>query len=280
MEDKKFYLPIGFKHEGKDIVELPIANTGGEAEKIYTKKPNQSKIHTWFGQVLSASIDNIDGVPIAKEFLAQEDKEDIPALVRQIPFIDCGGLLMQVQRECWEDEIKEQRITCTNCGAKLTADIDLKKINIPKNKGGVQETFLVKLDEPFTIETNGIEQLAPYEGITFNAIRFRVVTLGDAIKREQVAKDQILFWRNIAFDTMEDLVSIDENGKEKNVAEGYISKLGMKLFTGGFNSKTLKKIRAGVQETLPSVKFYYEDDCPQCSEATPFFASVSNFFSV
>ena len=38
------------------------------------------------------------------------------------------------------DEIKEQKITCTNCGTKLTADIDLKKIKIPRNKNGVQET--------------------------------------------------------------------------------------------------------------------------------------------
>ena len=47
----KFTLPIGFKHNGKDIKDLAIAETGGEAEKIYTKRPSTSKLHTWFGQV-------------------------------------------------------------------------------------------------------------------------------------------------------------------------------------------------------------------------------------
>lgn len=280
MADKTFKLPIGLVVDGLSIKELPIALTGGESEKIYTAKPSQAKIHTWFGQVLATSIASINGVSIAKEYNKQDDKEDIPDLVRRIPFIDCGGLLMQVQRECWEDMIKDQKITCATCRTKLDADIDLNKIEIPMDDSDVVESFLVKLDEPFTIETNGVEQLAIYEGVTFNAIRFRVATLGDAIKREGVVKDQLIFWRQIAFDTMQDLVLISESGKEENVAEGYIARLGMKLFTSGFNSKTLKKIRTGMQETLPSVKFFYEEDCPKCGEPTPFFASVSNFFSV
>lgn len=282
--DKVFYLPIGLKIDGKEIVELPIAKTGGEAEKIFTKKPAQSKIHTWFGQVLSASIESINGEKIASEYLRADntDRDEIPALVKKIPFIDCGSLLIQVQRECWEDMITDQKITCTNCGAKLNADIDLNRITIPNNGEGrkpVLEEYVVKLDVPYTISHPKVEQLKEYEGVEFNAIKFRVATLGDAIKREGIVKDQILFWREIAFDTMTDLLFIDEKGNEIPVAEGYITKIGKKLLTDTFTSKTLKKIRAGMQDTLPSAKFYYEEDCPECSQPTPFFATVSNFFS-
>lgn len=275
----KFYLPIGFKHNGKDITELPIANTGGDAEKIFTKKPSASKLHTWFAQVIAVAVSEINGVTIASEFIKQEDKNKIPAEILLIPFIDAGTLMMQIQRECWEDMMKNQRLTCVNCGEKLDAEIDLKKIAIPINETGKAILdYTVKLTKTYTINT-GIDIMAQYEGFKFNRVKFRVATLGDGINHQEVLKDEVTFWRELAFDTIIGLSYIDEAGEETVVPDGYIEKRGKVFFTRDMDSKSLKEIRKGMQETMPSAKYFYEEDCPICSKTTPFFASVSNFFS-
>lgn len=278
-----FYLPVGFKHNGKDILELPIAETGGDAEKIYTKKPSTLKLHTWFAQVISVSVKSIAGDSIASDFIKQEDKTNIPEAVRKIPFVDAGTLLIQIQRECWEAVIKNQKVTCSHCGSVLDADIDLHKIHIPTPKDEEREEkpiedLVVKLPKTYEIDSK-IEQLVEYDGYKFNRIKFRVATLGDAIKHEQIARDELQFWRNIAFDTMLSLYYEDKSGKIIEVPDGYIAKRGKQLFTKDFNTPTLKEIRGGLQKGLPSAKFYYEEECPVCDTPTPFFASVTNFFS-
>ena len=275
-----FNLPIGLTIGGKDILELGIADTGSEAEKIYTKRPKQGKLHTWMGQVISVSVSEIGGVSIASEFIKQVDKNIISEEVKKIPFLDAGSLLVQIQRECWEDTIPEQKIKCTNCGANLTAEIELKKIISPVNvdKKALTE-YTIKLKKPHIIKT-GIEVLDDYEGYKFNRMVFRTVTLGDAINHEGIAKDEVQFWRNLAFDTLLDLYYEDEKGEILQVPKGFIAKRGKALFQNDLDSKKLKEIRTGMQTTQPSTKTYYEENCPECSEPTPFFASVSHFFQV
>jgi len=53
----------------------------------------------------------------------------------------------------------------------------------------------------------------------------------------------------------------------------------MLIFNKDLSTASLKELRKGLQTTLPSAKFYYEEPCPSCSKDTPFFASVSNFFT-
>lgn len=280
MPEEKFYLPIGFKLSDSDVTDATIAETGGEAEKIYTDQPTRTKLHSWFGKVLAISIGNLGGVEIASEYEKQKDKEVIPDTVLKIPFVDVGSLLVQVQRECWEKEIKDQKITCVNCGEKLTADIDLAKIEVPyRDEKPVEETMLVKFDKTYTIGEQ-VEQLREYEGLRYNAIRFRIPTLEDAIRHQGVSKDEVIFWRNVAFDTMRDLVFIDTEGNEEMLPKGWVTKRGKQLFTKDFSSRTLKSIRKSLQVDLPSVKYFYEEDCPVCSQPTPFFASSGNFFAV
>lgn len=280
---KRFILPIGFTHNGKDILEMPIAETGGEAEKIFTKKPSASNIYTWFGQVLSVAIESVGGDEVSSEYIKSEDKKKIPDVVKNIPFIDAGTLLIQVQRECWEDMISDQEVKCKNCGTKLKADIDLNRIEIPNEEVEERkpiEFFDVKLPMTYTIQKS-VEQLDEFNGLKFNHIKFRVATLGDAIKHEMVSKDEVLFWRNIAFDTMVGLFYKNEKtGDVEEVPSRYITLRGKQFFTKDFNSKTLREIRKGLQVSLPSAKFFYEEECPECGENTPFFASVGNFFMV
>lgn len=275
-----FLLPIGMTIGGKEILSLPIADTGSEAEKVYTKKPKQGKIHTWMGQVISVSVSSIGDNPIASEFIKQEDKSVISEYVKSIPFLDAGSLLIQIQRECWEDTIEDQKIKCTNCGTNLTADVELYKIKTPENKDGKAMTdYVVKLKKPHIIRT-GIDLLEEYEGFRFNRMKFRTMTLGDAINHEGVTKDEVQFWRNVAFDTLTELYMEEENGTITAVPNGFITRRGKALWSTDLDSKKLKEIRSGMQTTQPSTKTYYEENCPECDEPTPFFAQVGHFFQV
>lgn len=276
----KLDLPIGLSIAGKDIVELTIADTGSEAEKIYTKKPKQGKQHTWIGQVIAISVSDINGTPIASEFIKSPDQNIIPDEVKQIPFLDAGSLLIQIQRECWEEVITDQKIRCTNCGTNLTADIELHKIITPVNTSGKAITeYTVKLKKPHVIRT-GVEALDEFEGYQFNRLVFRTATLGDAMNHEGVSKDEVQFWRNIAFDTLVDLHLEEDNGEITSVPKSFLARRGKALFTKDLDSKNLKEIRTGMQITQPSTKTYYEDECSECNSMTPFFASVNHFFQV
>lgn len=271
-------LPIGFSIGGKDIMELQVADTGSEAEKIYTKKPKQGKVQTWIGQVIAVSVTEIAGTPVASEFIKSEDKNNIPDLVKQIPFLDAATLLLQIQKECWEEVIPDQRVQCVNCGTNLKVDIELEKLAIPDNGTGKPlHEYVVKLKKPHIIKT-GVEILEEYEGYKFNRLKFRTATLGDAITHEGVMKDEVLFWRNLAFDTLLDLYHEDENGEITPVPKGFIVKRGKTLFNKDFDTKKLKEIRSGMQTTQPSMKASYEEECPSCSEMTPLFAQPSYFF--
>lgn len=281
MDNRKFYLPIGYKYNGTNIIDIDIAETGGEAEKVYTKKPSQTNVYSWFAKVISVSSERIADKAVSEDFIKSKD-EEIPEIVKQIPLIDAGTLLIQVQRECWEDKISEQEIKCRNCGTRLVAEVDLNKIEIPNSDNSEREPmeyYEVKLPRTYTISTD-IEQLKEYDGLKFNYLRFRVATLGDAIKHEKVSKDEVLFWRNIAFDTLTGLFYKGDDGVVDEVPNRYISLRGKQLFTKDFNTKTLRDVRKGMQTTLPSAKYFYNEECPECGQETPFFASVGHFFMV
>ena len=272
-------LSIGFMAGATEVMQVRVADTGSEAEKIYTKKPKQGQVNTWMGQVIAVSVSEIAGQPIASEFLKQTDKKIIPELVKKIPFLDVGSMLIQIQRECWEDVIPDQRIKCTNCGTNLKVDVELDKIITPKNPEGKPITeYVVKLKKPHIIQT-GIDILSDWEGLRFNRLKFRTLTLGDAINHEGVAKDDVQFWRNMAFDTLLDVYYEDEeSGEIITLPPGFLVRRAKALWLKDFDTKKLKEIRTGMQTTLPSTKAYYEETCPECDEQTPFFANVSYFF--
>lgn len=278
-----FVLPIGLMYKDYKIIELPIAPTGGEAEKIYTKKPTATNLYTWFGKVITVSVGTVAGESLADTFIKQaDDKKEIPQLVKKIPLLDVGALLIQIQRECWEDVIGNQRVQCVHCGQVHNATIDLNRIEMPNTENPdkeVESEYLVDLKRVYTIQSD-IEQMAEYNGMKFNKIKFRTPTLEDALKHENVSKDEIIFWQNIAFDCIKGLVYEVEDEEYAEVPSSYIARRGKQLFSKDFNSKTLKAIRLGLQTGQPTAKSFYEEECPNCGKDTPFFASIGSFFMV
>jgi hypothetical protein len=280
---EKLLLPVGFKFENFFVTEFDVAETGGEAEKIYTEVPSDTNLYTWFAKVIAISVSNIAGMPIASNIINDISlgKEiSIPDVIYKIPLVDVGSLLLQIQRICWQDVIQDQKILCNFCGKELVADIDLKKIAVPVNAGEIIEEQVIRLDKTYTIST-GIEQLLDYEGKQFNNITVRVPVLSDAIRHQNISSDDLMFWRKIAFDCQKNLFFQETESSERQyVPEGYIGRRGMLFFSKDLHSKTLKIIRNKLQSGLPSAKFYYEGECP-CprKKQIRYFTDVSNFFS-
>lgn len=276
-----FKLSIGFVHDGVNITELPMANTGSEAEKVYSEKPKQTGLYDWFCRVVAVSVESIGGVNIASEFIKGGMKE-IPEVIKEIPFLDLGGLIIQIQRACWEDTIKNQKFKCTSCGTTLETDIDLERIEIPHTSEVIEE-MRIKLRQEVTIDTSAFAsaEMEEYNGKKFNQLVFKVAKSRDALRHQAIIKDEVKFWRDMSFDTIKGLELVDDEGNViDTIGQGYVAKRGKAIFTKDLNSKSLHAVRRGLQVDLPTAKYFYDDTCFECGESTPFFASVGSFFTI
>lgn len=274
---KVFVLPQGLKlSEEEDGVlrELPIAPTTGEAEKVFTKKPNNQTLYSWFGRIVSAAVESIDGVPVSVPFLKDATKQ-IPDAVKNLTIADVGSLLIQIQRECWQPVIENQQIKCTSCGANLSTDVELHRIEVEVPEEVHPFDVKIALGSRYKVVT-GLEAYSEYEGKTYDTATFRAPTLRDALKYEKIAQDEVNFWRRISLDCLLEL-SDSESGEVLGM--DFINKRGMVLMNKDWNTITLKNVRFKLQTSYPSAKFFYEDECDRCGAMTPFFASVQNFFS-
>jgi hypothetical protein len=274
--------------DGSIIKELPIYKGGAEVEKVYTSDKSTSSLYSWFADVISASISHCNGESIAENFLegVAKGKKIHPALVLDIPLPEVGNLMLQIQRECWQDTVKNQDTICKWCGDAVTIpEIELNLIEIPEIK--VFHDFIpVNIGEQI-VDVTGIDIMKDYNGRKYNTLYFRTPTLRDAIRHEKVAADDVVFWRNIAFDTLTQITfeEIVQDGEEsKQVKESldaqYITLRSKQIFTKDLGTKALKAVREALQNFIPSAKMYYEDDCP-CPKKRkmPYFVVPGDFFS-
>ncbi len=287
--ENKLVLPVGISADGAIVKEITLANTSGTAEEVYTSKPSASKLYTWLGEVISVSVQEIAGIPVYHTFMKTfNTTRMIPPVVKKLPLNDVGTLILQIQRECWQDIIPNQRVMCQKCGTDFTADIDLKKIEIEVE--GKEYPFIdIKLSKTYTI--NHPEDIYDqFKGESFNCIRFRVPTLGDAIRHEKLNIEEITFWRTMAFECAEDFLMVEtefnedlgrevEIRREVSVAPGYVNQRGTLIFKNDLSTMDLRRVRTGLTGELPSAKMYYEDTCACGKYQVPFYTAVDNFFS-
>lgn len=288
MQDN-FVLPIGFMLNGTPVKTLGIANISGDAETVLTRKPKKGKLYTWMGQVVSAAVESIGGEAVSAPFLAriQKNPDEVPELVQKIPLIDIGSLLIQIQRECWESEIENQRVRCVHCGGvmqKVTLELD--KIEVPEGDPVPVESFLIDLKQDISISAGESTIMQPYDGLKYNHIRVLVPTLKDAINAQSNVRtagdeqQEINFWRDVLFNCITDFVYKDATGAGAiSLPEGFLAKRGKLIFTKDWNTKVNKHVRKMLQTTLPAALFYYTDECTHCHEDTPFYANSGSFFA-
>lgn len=288
-------MPIGVNHNGDTLREVTFLETNGVAEKIFTTR-SPEKPYTWMAQVLTIAIGSIGSHDIASK--AREEYRrtrgfTIPEVIKNIPFSEVNTLLVEVHRKCWEDIIPNQESICKYCNSKMhNLTIDLNRIEF-------DEADLLKLDEitdrdnwyefsldlpvGYKFEALGKGKDKMYEefaGKTFNRMKFRTPTLGDAIKNEKYANDNIGFWRRLAADSLLEIIEVDPEGSElSELPPQAKAQLGIKLFNDILSGRDLKAIRNALQEYYPTLPFYYEEECPSCQRQTPVTIEAGSFFS-
>lgn len=282
MDERTLKLPVGLQVGDELVKEVPVAETSGMAEEVYTSRPSETKLYTWFGEIIAVSLSAIGKDPVASEFAKTfNSTRTIPKAVRRLPLNDVGSLIIQIQRECWEDTIEKVQVPCRMCSKIIETDVDLNRIPIPETENEVYEHVLIKLSSVYKIDTSstGAKQLEQYDGLQFNALKLRVPTLEDAIKREKLNGDEVAFWKNIIFDCLISLQHLDEDGAVLDEIDDYHTKRGLVLLKKDLKSKDLKKVRSQITGSLPSMKFFYEDTCACGKYEVPIFAPQANFFS-
>jgi len=270
----------GVEVAGEIIYELPIAETTGIAETVYTRVPEENDLYEYFAEILSVSIRNIGKEPIAAPFVNDFNKtRTIPLLIKKLGFLDVGTLILQIHRECWEDVLPRQKLSCINCGRSFEAEVDLNKIIIPERINNRVTEVVVNLKKDYKIKYKTSDAFKEFKGLEFNTLVFRNITLQDALNNQGVATEEVILWRNFASDTLLRLEYRKNGVVEEVIPDVYKQGRAGLIFSRDLGTKQLRLVREGLQKAYPSANMYYEDKCPHCRKNTPYVFNTQNFFS-
>ena len=291
-------LPAGLHYQGAVHTEVEFLKTNGIAEKVFVKKL-ADKPYTWQARVAAIAIKRIGTIPIGaavrEEFINTGDFK-IPEPINQLPLAELNTLLVEIHRNLWQAIIPKQEFICKFCSKRLENTIDLTKIDyspedlefIKKNPPESFTEILVYLKDGFEIDDIkelSREDLIPYKGMNFNKLTFRVPVVKDAINHERFAEDTVDFWRKISLDCLLKIESVEDgdtpterlNAELPIIAKSY---MGIRFFDLHLSSEDLKGIREELTEYIPTLPFYYLDECP-CDRRLmiPHIMEASGFFS-
>jgi hypothetical protein len=298
------------------VKDYTLLRSNGVAEQVFTDK-SQTKPYTWMGKVISIAVNNIGNVEIAGKCRADFLKSEtftIPPIVNAIPLADASSMVTEIHRTVWKHIIRQARVICDHCGQSMDIDIDLRRIVLLEedvkllHSQDSWEHIVIDVPYGWKFESPRVvgSQADPYEsykGVEFNRFVIRMPTLGDAIKNEQLFLDSITFWRKMAFDCLVSIQAItpltddqydefDNKGtRVKEFAAGRTviaempselkNVLGMKIFNECLDVKDLAEIRVGLRDEIPTLPFWYEEDCanPTCRKTTAVTVEANDFFS-
>jgi len=284
-----FDLKIGTKVAGGDPqTSVSLLEVNGVAEEVFLKRlPDRP--YTWMGQVLSVGIDRIGntviGSPAREDYLKNANIAFAPEIL-SLPIAEVNTLLVEIHRRVWKHEIRNQECTCKYCGNTLFVDIDLNRLEYSAESleklGEKEDPFTVVVDLPrgwkFSAPKLGNGQgespFVQYDGLVFDRFTFRVPTLAVAIKNEK-QRDQVKFWRAVAYDCLVEVVCTDQDIVLPK--EAYMM-LGLKLYNQILTGPDLGAIREALRECLPVLPLAYEETCPHCSHNTPVIMEQTSFF--
>lgn len=291
-----FKLLVGYYYEGKYVRDISLLRSNGSAEKVFVQKiPN--KPYTWMAQVLSIACGTIGGhevAPRVRERFAKSQFVETPAIVMQMPIADVNTCMLEIHRRAWRHLLRNQTNVCKWCAKELRQDIELNDIDLsPEDKEKFDpnhewKQIVCDLPYGYTYRAKGSDgrKLFPdLDGVTFNRFVFRIPTLMDGIRHEQLSDDSIVFWRKVAYDCLVEMqaVSPQPTGEVSVVASfGSEQKpaFGPRLFDEELDAEDLGAIREAIRETLPTMPFFYETVCPCPSQKMiPVSFSAGSFFS-
>lgn len=287
-------LPIGAFLNGTELKEYTLLRSNGIAEKVYTDRI-QEKPYTWIANVLTIGIDNLEGHkigPIARAEYSSSEEVTIPEVIKSLSLAAANTLLIELHRKTWQKHIPDQECFCKYCGFKNILDVnldnlkmheeDLKRLRSKENWSELEcdlETGYTFTAKQMLGGSKEDKAYSEFDGITFNRLVFRNPNLGDAIALEKQAATPVIFWRRLAFRTLQKVLALDGDGNiltELPLQAVHMS--GMKLFDEELDRDDLKAIRSCIRD-VPTLPFDYLIECKSCRAETPMIIEGSELFA-
>lgn len=275
----KNVMPIGFVQDGKWYQKFDLMEIDEALERvIHNVKLQQTHPQVWIKQVVAGLLDNIEGEQIGWD-VRESNFKKIPKIVDRIPLSDAGYILVAGHVAEFGECINDVEQKCLNCGKKFLTDIDLTKLKVNYAESPI-EAFSVDLEKGFIRKSDSKKEKLGFEDIPFNRYWFRVPTIADGIKFEELFAEatRLDFNMRVIQSCLLKVESVDKDGSvielEKKYREMYGSLLIRELKAV---DRTL--IRRKFNE-LPSIEMRYSSVCSKCGEDTIVFADPSNFFPV
>ncbi len=272
-------LPIGIVKDGKWFRKFDLMDIDESLERvIHNTKLVQNHPQLWIKQVVAGLLDKIEGESIGWE-TRDDNFKKIPKIVDSIPLADAGYIMVAGHINEFGEQLENVEQKCMNCGKKFVADIDLSKLDKEYAESPI-ETFVVNLQKGFVRKSDKVKDKLGFEDIPFNRYTFRVPTIADGIKYEELYSEvtRLDFNMSIIKNCLMNVEAVDDSGSaiemEKKYREMYNT-----LLIRDLKGVDRTMIRKAFNE-LPSITMKYDSICPKCGEDTSIFADPSSFFPI
>ncbi len=287
-------LNIGYNVNGEYTRSVSLLKSNGVAEEVFSKKTSD-KPYTWIANCLTIAVKSIGSVDVgveARQNYLKDNVVNIPKVIKDMPMADANSLLLEIHRRTWKNLVEKQEIMCKYCAKTAIADVDLDRIDLTDDDknliaGSPKFEFIIcdLVDgcdlTPIIVKLKKENELGHLKDINFNRFIYRVPTLGDALRNEKYASDNINFWRRIASDCLVSIQEVDNGRTVNEFPEDFFAALGLDLYKQYLSTEDLGKVRYALREELPTMPFSYTDTCPcDLQKEIPFVMEASSFFSV
>jgi hypothetical protein len=286
---KEIALPFSYYYGDQQIGSVTLMpDISATAEVIINEMLSEEPL-TWLANILACTIKQIGDSSIAPEVQAEYIKKrmvTIPKAIEDLPYAHLNTLILEVHRNLWASELKQQANICQICSKQFKADIDLSYIKLSEEDTIVSEGLgaVRYLNVPFTpftfvspVDAKDKKPLYPaYDGVIVESGVFRIPLVRDAIRHQVFVEDKIAFWRNVGFDCLVELKT--ESGE--SIPASVIHACGKDYLYNNLLSRINRSaVMKTLRDDLPALGFTYEHKCPCPKQKTiPYATSAGSFF--
>ncbi len=181
-------LPLGVYMDGRLYKKFQIVDSLSVAAltHIHNKTMLQNNPARWFALTVSYLLDNVEGIPIYKEFLANNYKI-IPNIVLHFSNFDALYVIIYAHNEFFGSEVTFNEYTCVRCKHVDTYTLYVDKFYVDRRE--VQFPIEIQLEKPignFRMQSSGSDIIPP--GIEFDRVYITPPNLKTSIKHKDLYK--------------------------------------------------------------------------------------------
>ncbi|MFH0989835.1 MAG: hypothetical protein V1799_07455 [bacterium] len=278
-------LPVGFTYQGVDYRTFEVNLIDGFIERIiHNQMLRSEKPQTWVAMVVSGLLHTIGDNVVSSDFVESDGKK-IPPIVKNIPIVDAGLILVKGHINTYGSELKNQKTKCLHCGRPNVSDLDLNQMPIPTVDLNVpiQSEIVVKLPRGWKRqldpEKRNQKELG-WEDKVFDTFVFGIPSLGDALRNENLSTtSRVLdFQAKIVNDRLKRVVcSKDKFEMPSEMFEAY--QAGNIFFAdrGGLIANDRMAIRDALNK-LPQISLQAPVTCNNCKQDYDASVDYASFF--